>query len=50
MILELVVNPQVLICTELIEIDADLKKELEQFEGAFERDEICGHINICMIF
>jgi hypothetical protein len=29
--------------TEPIEIDADLKKELEQFEGAFERDEICGH-------
>ncbi len=25
---------------ELIGIDADLEEELEQFEGAFERDEI----------
>ncbi len=25
---------------ELIEIDEDLKEKLEQFEGAFERDEI----------
>jgi hypothetical protein len=25
---------------EFIEIDANLKKKLEQFEGAFERDEI----------
>jgi len=24
----------------LIEIDVDLEKELEEFEGAFERDEV----------
>ncbi len=27
---------------ELIGIDANLEKELEQFEGAFERDEIAN--------
>jgi hypothetical protein len=25
---------------ELIEIDVDLEKEIEEFEGAFERDEV----------
>ncbi len=38
MIVELVGNS--ILTLELIGIDADLEKELEQFEGAFERDEI----------
>ncbi len=38
MIVELVGNH--ILTLELIGIDANLEKELEQFEGAFERDEI----------
>jgi hypothetical protein len=39
MIIKLVVNP-LLTFLELIKIDVNLEKELEQFEGAFEKDEI----------
>ncbi len=38
MIVGLVGNPSLTL--KLIGIDADLEKELEQFEGAFERYEI----------
>jgi hypothetical protein len=38
MIVELVGNS--ILTLKLIWIDVDLQKELEQFEGAFERDEI----------
>jgi hypothetical protein len=38
MIVELVGNP--ILTLELIGIDADLENELEELEGAFERDEI----------
>jgi len=38
MIVELVGNP--ILTIELIGIDVNLENELEQFEGAFERDEI----------
>ncbi len=37
LIVELVGNP--ILILKLIGIDVDLEKELEQFEGAFERDE-----------
>jgi len=38
MIVELVGN--LILTLELIGIDADLENELEELEGAFERDEI----------
>ncbi len=39
MILELVVN-QLQVLVEFIDIDGDLKEELEEFEGSFEKDEV----------
>jgi hypothetical protein len=40
MIVELVVNPFVTFLEFIGMIDADLEKELEQFEKTFERNEI----------
>ncbi len=38
MMLEQVINPFSMV--DFIEIDVNLEEELEEFEGAFERDEV----------